>query len=500
MASDAAETAEDPPAEEHPAEEHSAEESPSANNDQTTNDQTADGAQSPTQAPARNGHSNGGLPDDDVRELLEVLQDVRRGDFTARMAAGEGRSAQVAQTLNDIIEQNESLVNEIRRARTVVGEKGELEQRASLPGLTGDWVEAMDAVNDLVMDLGDPISEMRRVIGAVGRGDLSQKMELETDGRPLRGELLRTAKTINAMVDQLSDFSAEVTRVAREVGTEGKLGGRAEIEGVSGTWEDLTDSVNSMADNLTTQVRGIAEVTTAVAEGDLSKKVTVDAKGEIAELADTINAMVDRLDTFAGEVTRVAREVGTEGKLGGQASVPGASGTWEDLTDNVNSMADNLTTQVRGIAEVTTAVAEGDLSKKVSVDAKGEVAELADTINAMVDTLDTFSGEVTRVSREVGVEGELGGQASVPGASGTWKDLTDNVNSMADNLTDQVRGIAEVTTAVAEGDLSKKVSVDAKGEVAELAATINAMVDRLDTFAGEVTRVAREVGTEGKLG
>ena len=459
-------------------------------------------------APARNGHGSG-LPEGDARELLEVLQDVRRGDFTARMSVSDGRSAQVAQTLNDIIEQNESLVNEMRRARTVVGEKGELDQRVSLPRLTGDWVEAVDAVNELVTDLGDPISEMRRVIGAVGRGDLSQKMELETDGRPLRGELRGTAKTINAMVDQLSDFSAEVTRVAREVGTEGKLGGRADIEGVSGTWEDLTDNVNSMADNLTTQVRGIAEVTTAVAEGDLSKKVTVDAKGEIAELADTINAMVDRLDTFAGEVTRVAREVGTEGKLGGQARVPGVSGTWEDLTDNVNSMADNLTDQVRGIAEVATAVAEGDLSKKVAVDAKGEIAELAATINEMVDTLDTFSGEVTRVSREVGVEGELGGQARVPGASGTWKDLTDNVNSMADNLTTQVREMIEVAESVADGDFSKEITVGAAGEVAALRDSVNEMIRTLkvttrknenqDWLKSNLTRVTRELQSQEAL-
>src|SRR6202041_1790589 len=313
-------------------------------------------------------------------------------------------------------------------------------------------------------------------------------------------EILELKNTINVMVDQLNSFAAEVTRVAKEVGTEGKLGGQADVKGVSGTWKDLTDNVNQLAGNLTSQVRNIAKVTTAVAKGDLSQKITVDAKGEIFELKNTINVMVDQLNSFAAEVTRVAKEVGTEGKLGGQADVKGVSGTWKDLTDNVNGLAGNLTDQVRNIAKVTTAVANGDLSQKIIVDAKGEIAELKNTINTMVDQLRSFAAEVTRVAKEVGTEGKLGGQADVKGVSGTWKDLTDNVNSMAGNLTSQVRNIAAVTTAVANGDLSKKITVDVKGEILELKNTINTMVDQLSSFASEVTRVAREVGTEGELG
>src|ERR1700709_263853 len=325
-------------------------------------------------------------------------------------------------------------------------------------------------------------------------------MTVEIDGRPLRGEFLRIGKVVNTMVEQLASFASEVTRVAREVGSEGKLGGQARVQGVAGTWADLTDNVNAMAGNLTGQVRNIAEVTTAVASGDLSKKITVEVKGEILELKNTINVMVDQLNSFASEVTRVAREVGTEGKLGGQARVEGVAGTWKDLTDNVNLMAENLTGQVRNIAEVTTAVALGDLSKKITVDVKGEILELKDTINTMVDQLNSFTPEVTRVAREVGTEGKLGGQANVRGVAGTWKDLTDNVNLMAANLTGQVRNIADVTTAVANGNLSKKITVDVKGEILELKNTINTMVDQLNSFASEVTRVAREVGTEGKLG
>ena len=316
----------------------------------------------------------------------------------------------------------------------------------------------------------------------------------------MSGEILQLKDTINTMVDQLNGFAGEVTRVAREVGTEGKLGGQAVVRGVAGTWKDLTDSVNSMASNLTAQVRNIAEVTTAVAGGDLSKKITVDVRGEILELKDTINTMVDQLNAFAGEVTRVAREVGTEGKLGGQAIVRGVGGTWKDLTDSVNSMASNLTGQVRNIAEVATAVAQGDLSKKITVNVSGEILQLKETLNTMVDQLNAFAGEVTRVAREVGTEGKLGGQAAVPGVAGTWKDLTDSVNSMAGNLTAQVRNIAEVTTAVAGGDLSRKITVDVRGEILQLKETINTMVDQLNAFAGEVTRVAREVGTEGRLG
>nr|WP_292443756.1 HAMP domain-containing protein [Methylibium sp.] len=384
--------------------------------------------------------------------------------------------------------------------RQVVGKEGKLKQRAALPQARGFWGESIDNVNALIDDLVHPTSEVARVIGAVAQGDLSKSMALDVEGRALEGEFLRTAKTINTMVDQLGNFSAEVTRVAREVGTEGKLGGQARVKGVAGTWKDLTDSVNSMAGNLTDQVRNIADVTTAVAKGDLSKKIDVDVKGEFLTLKNTINTMVDQLRSFASEVTRVAREVGTEGSLGGQARVEGVSGTWKDLTDSVNSMAGNLTSQVRNIADVTKAVAAGDLSKKITVDGKGEILELKNTVNTLVDQLRSFAAEVTRVAREVGTEGKLGGQADVQGVAGTWKDLTESVNSMASNLTSQVRNIADVTTAVAAGDLSKKITVDVKGEIQELKTTINTMVDQLRSFAAEVTRVAREVGTEGKLG
>src|SRR5581483_8356745 len=330
---------------------------------------------------------------------------------------------------------------------------------------------------------------------AVRGGDFS--MRLKETGDPLMDEI---ATVFNGMADQLDLFTSEVTRVAREVGTEGKLGGQADVPGVSGTWKDLTDSVNAMAGNLTGQVRNIAQVATAVAKGDLSQKIGVDARGEILELKSTLNTMVDQLSSFADEVTRVAREVGTEGLLGGQADVKGVSGTWKDLTESVNVMAANLTDQVRSIAEVTTAVAKGDLSQKIRVDARGEILELKETINTMVDQLSSFGDEVNRVAREVGTEGRLGGQAEVKGVAGTWKDLTDNVNSMANNLTGQVRNIAQVTTAVAQGDLSKKIDVDARGEILQLKTTINTMVDQLSSFAGEVNRVAREVGTEGRLG
>jgi HAMP domain-containing protein/signal transduction histidine kinase/CheY-like chemotaxis protein len=434
-------------------------------------------------------------------ELLRTLVAVRDGDFSARMpVARTGLPGKVADVLNDIIALNEGLARELGRLSEGVGKQGKISQRASLPEARGAWAECIESVNGLVGDLVRPTAEVSRVIGAVAKGDLSQTMALEMEGRPLQGEFLRSAKIVNRMVEQLSSFASEVTRVAREVGTEGKLGGQAVVTGVSGTWKDLTDSVNLMASNLTGQVRAIADVTTAVANGDLSKKITVDVKGEILELKDTINRMVDQLSSFASEVTRVAREVGTEGKLGGQAHVRGVSGTWKDLTDNVNLMASNLTGQVRNIADVTTAVANGDLSKKITVDVRGEILELKDTINTMVDQLRSFASEVTRVAREVGTEGKLGGQAEVRGVAGTWKDLTDNVNWMASNLTGQVRAIADVTTAVANGDLSKKITVDVRGEILELKDTINTMVDQLSSFASEVTRVAREVGTEGKLG
>ncbi|PJZ75564.1 HAMP domain-containing protein, partial [Leptospira neocaledonica] len=435
------------------------------------------------------------------KQLLEVLTAFKRGDFSKRMPLDQvGIAGKISDLLNDIMDQNDRMVKEFERISNEVGQEGKISQRVSGISSTGSWGTCMNSINSLIGNLVQPNTEVMRVIGAVAGGDLSQNMSLEIDGRPLKGEFFRTAKIVNIMVDQLNSFASEVTRVAKEVGTEGKLGGQADVRGVAGTWKDLTDSVNSMASNLTGQVRDIAEVTKAVATGDLSKKITVDVKGEILELKNTINTMVDQLNSFASEVTRVAKEVGTEGKLGGQADVRGVAGTWKDLTDSVNSMASNLTGQVRNIAEVTTAVARGDLSKKITVDVKGEILELKETINTMVDQLNSFASEVTRVAREVGTEGELGGQADVQGVAGTWKDLTDSVNSMASNLTGQVRNIAEVTTAVARGDLSKKITVDVKGEILELKDTINTMVDQLNSFASEVTRVAREVGTEGKLG
>ncbi len=435
------------------------------------------------------------------RELVLALRRLRRGDFSVRMPEeGNDADIEIATLFNEVVSINQQMTNEMERVSRVVGKEGKIGHRAKVHGATGAWEAKLRAINELIDDMVQPTIEVARVIGGVAKGDLSQTMALEIDGRPLKGEFLRIGKVVNTMVDQLANFTSEVTRVAREVGTEGKLGGQARVRGVAGTWKDLTDNVNLMAANLTGQVRNIAEVTTAVASGDLSKKITVDVKGEILELKNTINTMVDQLNSFASEVTRVAREVGTEGKLGGQAQVPGVAGTWADLTENVNSMAANLTGQVRNIAEVTTAVASGDLSKKITVDVQGEILELKNTINTMVDQLNGFASEVTRVAREVGTEGKLGGQAQVPGVGGTWKDLTDNVNSMAANLTGQVRNIAEVTTAVASGDLSKKITVDVQGEILELKNTINTMVDQLNGFASEVTRVAREVGTEGKLG
>src|SRR6516162_5096653 len=437
----------------------------------------------------------------DPRTLLTALTAFRDGDFSVRLPIDEtGIAGKVYDTLNDIFKLNERMAREFARISSAVGKEGKINQRANLGAVAGDWAACLDSVNELIGDLVQPSTEVARVIGAAANGDLSQTMATELEGRSLKGEFLHTARVVNTMVAQLNSFASEVTRVAREVGTEGKLGGQAVVKGVGGVWKDLTDSVNSMAGNLTAQVRNIAEVTTAVANGDLSRKITVDVEGEILELKNTINTMVDQLGSFASEVTRVAREVGTEGKLGGQAVVKGVAGVWKDLTDSVNSMAGNLTNQVRNIAGVTTAVAKGDLSTKITVSVKGEILELKDTINTMVDQLNSFASEVTRVAREVGTEGNLGGQAQVKGVAGTWKDLTDNVNAMATNLTAQVRNIAEVTTAVATGDLSKKISVDVRGEILELKNTINTMVDQLRSFAAEVTRVAREVGTEGKLG
>ncbi|MEH2012578.1 hybrid sensor histidine kinase/response regulator [Nostoc sp.] len=437
----------------------------------------------------------------DLNQLLRTLNAVKQGDFSARMPIDHtGVAGKIADTLNDIIDQNERMAAELQRIGNVVGKEGKIAERASLGDVRGSWSHCVTSVNSLITDLVQPIAETTRVIRSVANGDLSQTITTEIDGKPLQGEFLQTANIVNTMVDRLGSFASEVTRVAREVGTEGKLGVQGEVQGVAGTWKDLTDSVNLMAGNLTGQVRNIAEVATAIAKGDLSKKITVNVKGEILELKNTVNTMVDQLNSFASEVTRVAREVGTEGKLGVQAEVKGVAGTWKDLTDNVNLMAGNLTAQVRNIAEVTTAVANGDLSKKITVDVKGEILELKNTVNIMVDQLNSFASEVTRVAREVGAEGKLGGQAEVRGVAGTWKDLTDSVNFMAGSLTAQVRNIAEVTTAVANGDLSKKITVDVKGEILELKNTINTMVVQLNSFASEVTRVAREVGTEGKLG
>ena len=406
----------------------------------------------------------------------------------------------IAMNYNELIDAQARVTKELGRLAKIIGREGRMTERAVVPAASGEWAAALESVNDLIDDLVRPTTEIARVMDAVADGDLTQKMQLKIAGQPVKGEFLRIGTTVNEMVDQLSSFADEVTRVAREVGTDGKLGGQATVKGVSGTWRDLTDSVNFMATNLTDQVRNIATVTTAVANGDLSQKITVDARGEILQLKNTINTMVDQLSSFADEVTRVAREVGTEGKLGGQAEVKGVSGTWRDLTENVNLMANNLTDQVRNVVAVTTAIANGDLSQKITVEAKGEVAALADTINSMTDTLQTFAEQVTTVAREVGTEGKLGGQADVPGVAGTWRDLTDNVNLMANNLTDQVRNVAAVTTAIANGDLTQEITVEAKGEVAALADTINTMVNRLSSFAEQVTRVAREVGTEGKLG
>ncbi|MBC7388688.1 MAG: HAMP domain-containing protein, partial [Opitutaceae bacterium] len=437
----------------------------------------------------------------DSQQLFKVLTEVKNGNFGVRMPIDQiGINGKICDTLNEIIDLNERMMIEFTKAGKIIGEQGKLTERIALPKAKGAWLNGVEALNTMISNLVNPTIEIAHVIGSVAKGDLSTEMPLKIGSHALKGEFLRIAKDVNYMVKQLKVFSSEVTRVAREVGSEGKLGGQAKVKGVGGVWKDLTDSVNQMGSNLTAQVRNIADVTTAVAKGDLSKKITVDVKGEILELKNTINTMVDQLNSFSSEVTRVALEVGTEGKLGGQAQVKGVAGTWKDLTDSVNQMASNLTGQVRNIAEVTTAVAKGDLSRKITVDVKGEILELKDTINTMVDQLNSFSSEVTRVAREVGSEGKLGGQAKVKGVGGVWKDLTDSVNQMGSNLTSQVRNIAEVTTAVANGDLSRKITVDVKGEILELKNTINTMVDQLNSFGSEVTRVAREVGSEGKLG
>jgi signal transduction histidine kinase/HAMP domain-containing protein/ActR/RegA family two-component response regulator len=436
-----------------------------------------------------------------LARLLSAMADVRDGNFRRRLTpVGDGLPAQVATMFNEIVERNQDLVGELAGIRMAAGDQGRLGERLDLDETQGGWSLARESVNGLIEDLLYPTTELSRVLAAVAEGDLSQRMTAQRWGQPLRGESAQLCSTVNGLLDQLSVFAEEVTRVGREIGTEGKLGGLAQVPGVAGTWRNLTDNVNLMASNLTAQVRDISRVATAVADGDLSKKITVEVSGEMLGLKNTVNTMVDQLSAFADEVTRVAREVGTEGQLGGQARVPGVAGIWRDLTDNVNFMAGNLTSQVRSIAQVTTAVARGDLSQKITVDVKGEILELKNTVNTMVDQLSAFADEVTRVAREVGGDGRLGGQAQVPGVAGTWRDLTDSVNFMAGNLTSQVRSIAQVTTAVAGGDLTQKITVDARGEILELKSTINTMVDQLSAFADEVTRVAREVGTEGKLG
>ena len=434
-------------------------------------------------------------------DLLAALLELEAGDFSTRLPeAGDEINIEIAQAFNRVAGRNQAVHDELSRVSRTLGREGVSSDRAQVRDVGGDWAAMLESVNTLITDLMQPTQELARTLSAVAEGDLTQKMSLQIEGKAVQGEFLRIATTVNTMVDQLSSFAAEVTRVAREVGTDGRLGGQAQVPNVAGTWKDLTDSVNSMASNLTLQVRNIAVVTTAVANGDLSQKITVDVRGEVAELKDTINTMVDRLNAFAGEVTRVAREVGTEGKLGGQARVEGVAGVWRDLTENVNFMARNLTDQVRNIADVTTAVARGDLTRKITAEAQGEILELKNTINTMVDQLNSFAGEVTRVAKEVGTDGMLGGQARVEGVAGIWRDLTENVNAMASNLTVQLRDVSSVAIAIADGDLQKKITADARGEILQIKEVINSMVERLSVFADEVTRVAREVGTEGVLG
>ena len=431
-----------------------------------------------------------------VRNIAEVATAIAGGDLSKKITVNvSGEILLLKETINTMVDQLNAFAGEVTRVAREVGTEGRLGGQANVLGVAGTWKDLTDSVNSMANNLTAQVRNIAEVATAIAGGDLSKKITVDVSG-----EILQLKQTLNTMVDQLNAFAGEVTRVAREVGTEGKLGGQAQVPGVAGTWKDLTDNVNLLAANLTTQVRNIAEVTTAVARGDLSRKITVDVKGEILELKNTINTMVDQLNAFAAEVTRVAREVGTDGKLGGQAQVPGVDGTWKDLTDSVNAMAGNLTVQLRDVSKVATAIASGDLSQKITVDVSGEILQIKDTFNTMVDQLNAFAGEVTRVAREVGTEGRLGGQANVRGVAGTWKDLTDSVNSMANNLTAQVRNIADVATAIARGDLSRKIAVDVKGEVLELKNTVNTMVDQLNAFAAEVTRVAREVGTEGKLG
>ncbi|HEX8794645.1 MAG TPA: HAMP domain-containing protein, partial [Polyangiaceae bacterium] len=442
--------------------------------------------------------------DERLRSLRDALRALRQGDFSVRLptngGAGDPLFSEVALAFNTVAEENDALARELARVTRAIRVEGRLEERASLGPCGGEWCAEVEAINSLITAMALPAAEAVRVLELLGEGDLSHEMPPHLGDQPLNGELKRLGAAVNALARRLRTVADGVSRVVREIGSEGKLGVQAGLGGLSGTWKTLLDDVNLLSGNLTAQVRNIALVSTAIANGDLSQKITVEAKGEILELKETINGMVEHLRGFAAEVTRVARDVGTEGRLGGRAQVPGVAGTWKDLTDNVNLMATNLTNQVRGIANVVTAVAGGDLSKKFVVEAKGEIAALADTINGMTDSLRTFADQVTTVAREVGMDGKLGGQAQVPGVAGTWRELTDNVNMLARNLTNQVRNIALVTTAVANGDLSQKISVDAKGELLALKDTVNGMVDQLRTFAREVTRVAREVGTDGQLG
>ncbi|MGN6106128.1 MAG: HAMP domain-containing protein, partial [Kofleriaceae bacterium] len=439
--------------------------------------------------------------DRERQALLDAVRAANHGDFAAAQEILAAPSSDpLAPEINELIGRAGGLVDELVRLSIAVGREGQTGQRASVGYVEGAWGVAIEAINALLTELARPMADVSRVIRAIAEGDFSQRMQLRGDGYALKGELSHLATVVNALIDRLNQVISEVTRVAREVGTDGKLGAEASVVGASGTWRDLTNSVNMLAGNLTNQVRNIALVTTAVANGDLSRKIDVEAKGEVLALKNTINVMVDQLRSFAGEVTRVAKEVGTEGRLGGQAEVRGVSGVWKDLTDNVNAMAFNLTTQVRGIVKVVTAVAHGDLSQQFVIAAQGEIAALAETLNWMTKTLSIFAEQVTSVARTVGVEGKLGGQAKVPGATGTWRQLTDNVNQLAGNLTTQIRTISDIATAVTKGDLSRKITVEARGEVQELKNTINTMVDTLNSFAAEVTRVAREVGTEGKLG
>ena len=438
-----------------------------------------------------------------LQSLRDALRAARYGDFSIRLqtdGAGNGSFGEIALAFNSLIEQNQALVSELDRISRIVGGEGKSGERASLGPVNGSWTAAVDALNALIDSMAYPAAEATRILGLVAGGELSRDMPIHVDGRPIKGDFLQLATTLNSVVQRLRSVSTGVSQVLREIGTDGKLGAQANVKDLSGTWKDVIDDVNLLASNLTAQVRNIALVSTAIAHGDLSEKITVDARGEILDLKNAINATVDQLRSFAAEVIRVAREVGTEGTLGAQADVHGVSGIWKELTDSVNHLASNLTSQVRNIAQIATAIAGGDLSQKITVEAKGEILELKNTINTLVGQLRTFAAEVTRVAKDVGTEGKLGGQAQVPGVAGTWKELTDNVNVMASNLTNQVRGIAKVVTAVAEGDLSQKFIVEARGEIAALADTINDMTETLRTFAAQVTTVAREVGIEGRLG